>query len=122
MQILPAYAHFKVLVVKTPLHPLHIHTRYSAVRLNTYVQLNFIENVLFRKTISFFCKTFTSIMEETYYAHIMSFLMYTQVSILGEYISFIAILYFITTYRYKRISCCIIEIEYKVGFEKTSYL
>lgn len=65
VQISPAYAHYKVLVVKTPLHPLH--TRYSAECLNTYVQLYFMGNVLFRKIISFLCERFASIIV----AHVM---------------------------------------------------
>jgi len=59
VQISPAYAHYKVLVVKTPLHPLH--TCYSAECLNTYVQLYLMGNVLFWKIISFLCERWASI-------------------------------------------------------------
>lgn len=72
VQISPAYAHYKVLVVKTPLHPLH--TCYSAECLNTYVQLYFMGNVLFRKIISFLCERFASIIE----AHVMHTIMFSS--------------------------------------------
>lgn len=88
VQISPAYAHYKVLVVKTPLHPLH--TCYSAECLNTYVQLYSMGNVLFRKIISFLCERFASIivahvmhtivLSSSYTLHSITFLSRTSLS------------------------------------------